>query len=185
MRSILAPLLAAAALLSPLASASNVDAIYYQSQGKVVLPNLKVGNATYYVMLRQIPGQLAFTVDTRTLVNLLPTNFTPAAAADLVGTFSPDWEPTTTLTFNANGTYSMSVSSTDDPSCPKNGGAESGTYQYEPTTGVLTAVALADANGECGLSHPDSPIRIKKEGTQLFVKMREDGVDKEGTLTRK
>ncbi|MES2605156.1 MAG: hypothetical protein V4603_09470, partial [Pseudomonadota bacterium] len=86
-------------------------------------PHLKVGNATYYVMLRQLPGGLNFAVDTRTLTLLLPVNFTPASSTDIVGTFSPDFEPTTTLTIKSDGTYSLMQGPVDDdPECPKAGG---------------------------------------------------------------
>lgn len=185
MRSTLAALMAVAALASPMASASNVDPIFYQSQGKVLLPHLKVGSAVYGVLLRQIPGQLAFTVDTKTLTPLLPLTFTPALAADLVGSFSPEDEPTSTLTLNADGSYTVVVGATDDPSCPKAGGSESGTYQYEPSTGVFTAMATVDNNGECGLSHPDGIVRVKKVGTTIYYMSKDNGVAFEMKLNRK
>ena len=145
----------------------------------------KVGSAVYGVLLRQIPGQLAFTVDTKTLTPLLPLTFTPALAADLVGSFSPEDEPTSTLTLNADGSYTVVVGATADPSCPKAGGSESGTYQYEPSTGVFTAIATVDNNGECGLSHPDGIVRVKKVGTTLYYMSKDNGVAFEMKLNRK
>jgi hypothetical protein len=76
------------------------------------------------------------------------------------------------------------VSHSDNPLCVHDGGAETGTWQYEATTGVLTAVALSDANGECGFSHPQAVVRFKKVGTELVMFTKENGVDHEDRLRR-
>ena len=158
-----------AAALSPLAGASGVDAVYYPDQGKVVLPNLKVGNQVYYAVLNKIPGTNDFRLNLSSVSNLsTPPSFTPAARSDLIGTFTSVESPTSWATLNDDGTYTQFQGPKTDPGCPAAGGTETGTWQYEPSTGVFSALALTDANGECGFSHPSGLVRIKKVGTDLY-----------------
>jgi len=162
-------LFAFAASLSSLAVASNVDAVYYPDQGKVVLPNLKVGNLVYFAVLNKIPGTNDFRLDLTSVNNLsAPLTFTPAATSDLIGTFTSAESPTSSATINADGTYSMIQGANTDKNCPAAGGTESGTWQYEPSTGVFSAVALVDHNGQCGFSNPSGIVRIKKVGTDIY-----------------
>jgi hypothetical protein len=155
--------------LSTLASASNVDAVYYPDQGKVVLPNLKVGNLVYFAVLNKIPGTNDFRLDLTSVNNLsLPLTFTPAALSDIIGTFSSVDNPSSSATINADGTYTQIQGPKTDPNCPAAGGTESGTWQYEPSTGVFSAIALIDHNGQCGFSNPQGIFRLKKVGTDLY-----------------
>ncbi len=158
-----------AASLSSLAGASGVDAVYYPDQGRVVLPNLKVGNQVYFAVLNKLPGTNDFRLDLTSVNNLSTTpSFTPAATSDLIGTFTSVESPTSSATINADGTYTMIQGPKTDPNCPAAGGTESETWQYEPTTGVFSAIALVDNNGQCGFSNPQGIVRIKKVGTDLY-----------------
>ena len=188
-KSVLASL-AVLTLLATATQAANTDPVFYADQGKVMLPNMKFSSNghTYYILLRMLPstnGNYDFRADMSTLTDITPPlGYTPAAASDLVGTWAPDFDPASSITINANGTYSMVQSASSDQSCPK-GGAESGTYQYEPTNGVFTSIATQDANGECGLSHPDGVTRIKKVGTDIYLFFKDGGKNVESKLTRK
>jgi hypothetical protein len=179
-------LLTSTLLLAPLAIAANVDATYLPAQGKVLLPNLKIGNLTYFAVLKKLPNANDFRLDPTSLINLTaPLNYTPAKPAELVGSFIPPDEPATLLTFKADGTYILIQGPTTDTNCVAAGGPETGTYQYEPTTGVLVAQTLTDSNGECGLSHPRGALRFKKVGADLIAMVREDGQNIELKLTPK
>ncbi len=179
-------LLAASLLLAPMLHAANTDPVYYPEQGTVVLPNLKVGSATYYVILKKIGNSNDFRVDTDSVTNLSPPlDFTPAPLAELMGTFilTDDYEVEFTL--RDDGTYRLTQGHTDDPACVHEGGEETGTYQYEPVTGVFTAVVLTDANRACGFSHPTKVKRFKKAGNDLFMFFKEDGKNVEIKLLRR
>ena len=179
-------LLALTATISSLAGASGVDAVYYPDQGKVVLPNLKVGNQVYYAVLNKLPGTNDFRLDLTSVNNLTTTpSFTPAATSDLIGTFTSAENPTSSATINADGTYTMIQGPKTDPNCPAAGGTESGTWQYEPSTGVFSAVAIVDNNGTCGLSNPGGIVRIKKVGTTLSIVEKDGNVTNESQLIRK
>ncbi|HTR00539.1 MAG TPA: hypothetical protein VMH83_11135 [Candidatus Acidoferrum sp.] len=161
--------LAIAASLSSLASASGVDAVYYPATGKVVLPNLKVGNLIYYAELNKVPGTNDFRLDLTSINNLsTPPPFTTPALSDLIGTWTSSDSPTSWATLSADGTYTQYQGPKTDPNCPAAGGYETGIWQYEPSTGVFSAVALTDNNGECGFSNPQGIVRMKKVGTAIY-----------------
>ena len=161
------------------------NAIYYPTQGKVVIPRVQLGNKLYYAMLETKGG--AFVLQGASLADLsLPANFTPAPRSDLIGTWKlGDATSTVSLTFNADGSYSMQHGPSTDPNCTPAGGPEAGTWQYDSSTGVLDAVATSDSNGECGLSHPNfGPLRIKKVGSALIAVSYESGRNEELAMTK-
>lgn len=187
MKKLVLSTLSAIALLQSPVQASNTDPIFYADQGKVVIPTLKMGSQVYYVMLNRQGNTFTFNLDGPSTTLLSGNlNYTPASATDIIGTFSPADDPNIVLTFNANGTYSLSLPA--DPTntdCPK-GGSESGTYQYEATYGVMTHVATVDNNGECGFSHPSQgPGRIKKVGSDLYIFFKDNGQMVEMKMNRK
>lgn len=64
-------------------------------------------------------------------------------------------------------------------------GVETGTYTLDDDTGVIFFRALEDANGEGGLSHPKSAIRVSRDGANLVATLsrREAGVQVDNELT--
>ncbi|HTQ99207.1 MAG TPA: hypothetical protein VMH83_04420 [Candidatus Acidoferrum sp.] len=183
--------LAALTLTASAVQASNTDPIYYPDTGTLILPNLKLGTATYSVVLHRLGNTgFDFRLDTTQVVGLNLSNlgYTPPAASEIVGTWVPSGidKTGTYATFNANGTYTMEegVSVPADTDCPK-GGTETGTYQYEPTTGVFTATATTDNNGpNCGFSGSGDVKRFKKVGTDIYIFFTDDGQYREVKLIK-
>lgn len=54
------PVVGLICLISVLAEGADIGPIYYQEEGRLVLPNLKVGAQSYYVELRQLEGTADF-----------------------------------------------------------------------------------------------------------------------------
>lgn len=170
--------LAALALLTPSVQASNVDPVFIPEQGILVLPNLKLANDphTYTVVLHRVGTTWSFVVDTDSITALSPDSlgYTTPTPAELVGTWTTPNEPGAYYTLHADGTYTLNAA--PDSDCP-NGGLESGTYQYEPITGVFSPVANAanDHNGKCGWSVPNQINILKKIGTDMYFYYRDKG----------
>ena len=152
-----------------------------------MIPRLQYGNKLYYATMKSPNGSLAFNVRTASITDLsLPVGFTPASATDIVGTFTnPDGSE---ITIDPSCTYSLKQAANVDADC-SSGGIETGTYQYDATTGVFEPVTItSDNNKTCGLSDPgdqDSPTRIKKIGSNLFLYIRDSGQFFDVPLTRK
>lgn len=188
MKSLALASFAVLSLATSLVQASSTDPVFYGDQGTLVLPNLKLANDphTYSVVLHRQGNTWNFTVDTTAIITLSldSLGYTPPALSEILGTWSPTDMPGSSVTLNANGTYSM-VQGADasDPDCP-NGGPESGTYQYEVTTGVLSIVATSDSNGHCGLSDAGSVRRLKKVGNDIYFFFKEDGQNVELKLIK-
>lgn len=155
------------------AMAGTTDAYY--EKGKIVLPHLKLGNKTYYAVLTLTdPSTLTFRADLTALTDITPPeevgDTVNTADADIVGTWSFGGD--TSVTFFADGTYEqIQAAGEDEESCP-NGGIETGTYTWEPSTGILLASVTQDDNGECGLSNPRDgvPLRVFIDGDVMYIK---------------
>ncbi len=162
-----------------IACAQTPDATYIPSQGKVVLPRLWVGSKLYYVVLTS-KGGLEFGVQPASVTDLaLLPGYVPAAASDLVGRWNLNGS---VVMFTANGTYSVNQPANNG--CKA--GIETGSYQYDSSTGVMTFLALADTNGSCGFSHTNgSPMRWRKTNDSIgFIQRQADGVLAETDLQR-
>ena len=162
--------------------AGNTDAYYNAETGRIVIPHLVIGDGTFYVTLRVADeATLTFVADLESVTDITaPAEIGDTVnldANDIVGTWGlPD--TTTTITFNSDGSYSLPhAPELDDDACP-NGGLETGTYVWEPSTGILLSTTLTDENGECGLSNPRDgvPYRIFINGDSMQILEKGDGV---------
>ena len=91
------------------------------------------------------------------------------SASAITGT----WEFTddkTTIAFFSDGNYQVNQSVNTDPNCSA-GGIETGTYKWEPSTGILLVNVVTDNNKTCGLSNPLNgvPVRIFIQGNSMQV----------------
>ena len=173
-------------------NAGNTDAYY--SGGKIILPQMVIGNKTYYVTLYIVdPATLTFRVDLAGLAEISA----PAEAGesvnlhvdDILGTWDIDGEPGTYVTFSSDGTYiQVQAANQDEEACP-NGGNESGSFTWETGTGLLQAKVASDANGSCGLSHPRDgvPLRVFIDGDkmQILEKGQAFSLEEEFAATRR
>lgn len=76
------------------------------------------------------------------------------------------------ITFNADGTYTH-FENGNTGGCKT--GVGSGTYQWQPSTGVLVARVVSDLNGGCGLSDPRGGyFRFVANGNSISIL---DGVE--------
>jgi hypothetical protein len=182
------PLLLATSLFAfPAAQASENEAVFINAQGMLVIPHLNLGNEIYYVQLRRMNPQ---TFDFRLIPGSV-TKITPnatdkwAAVKDIVGDWVIEVQPAVSLTFEADGSYKMSGPADED--CVA--GGETGTWNYDADTGVVTFKTVTDTNGDCGLSHPEGVARIKTSGAKIVVIINEptNGIPtpEEVTLIRK
>lgn len=165
-------------MLSTPSHASDTEAFFIAAQGKVVLPHLNIGNQVYYVELNRLgPSSLDFRLQTQTVTVITPGTTVWATPAQLVGSWSPVDEATTTVTLAADGTFTLDspADPTESPPCPA--GRETGKYQYNKDTGVLVFLVATDANGICGTSHPDGPTRIKVSGSNLQLVQKDHGME--------
>jgi hypothetical protein len=76
------------------------------------------------------------------------------------------------VTLFPNGTYVIAEDGEADDSGEP--GYEYGTYSWDPVSGELTAEAIADANGEWGLSHPLGEMRVTRDGDAITFRETED-----------
>ncbi len=169
------------ALLSSNSFSGDTDAYYNAATGKIVLPHLVVGNETYYVTLSLTDAAtLTFVADLQSLTDITAPSAVGETvnlnANDIIGTWRLSGT-TTSVTFNADGSYSLPhAPEPDDDACP-NGGLETGTYVWEPSTGLLQSTTLTDKNGECGLSNPRDgvPFRVFVNGNSMQVLEKGNG----------
>lgn len=158
---------------STAASASENEPIFLTSQGRLVIPHLRLGNEIYYVILNRTPAPgYNFNLAGATVTKITPQPGDDwATAAELVGDWVFPELPDARLGIFASGSYSIFTPAEDD--CPA--GAETGTWTMDEETGVFFATAVTDANADCGLSHPDGPLRVKRVGSNLEILVHEEG----------
>jgi hypothetical protein len=178
---LLSALLAASVIGSAGIQASETETIFLPDQGKLIIPHLILNNEIFYVQLnRTNPTTYNFNLDVASVTKITPQPGDDwAMASELVG----DWSATDIegpLGIFANGNYSIVTAAEED--CPA--GTETGTWSFDEDTGVFFARALVDGNGDCGLSHPDGVVRIKRVGANLEVMVTEtaNGQQMTGTL---
>ncbi len=153
--------------------AANVDAYFDSATGKLVIPHLKLNGEVYYATLTLTDAaNLRFQADLSSLATITPpvvastVNASPAA---IVGTWTDSRGANQLrVKFNADGTYEH-FEIAIDPNCVT--GSETGTYAWEPSTGLLVATVLSDNNKECGLSHPRDrvPLRFFVDSTRMQI----------------
>lgn len=153
------------------------------SQGVLKIPTLLFEGRVYYLELSVADAaNLTMKIEESSLVDVTPDSKTEGKTTDdIVGTWTT--EDNTELTFNSDGTWMLSQpASADAESCP-DGGDESGTFRYSPSTGVFFPFFQVDENGECGLSHTGGMIRIYLDGNTLSIVFTDPEEDP-ATLTR-
>jgi hypothetical protein len=154
-------------------TAANVDAYFDTATGKLVIPHLKLNGEVFYATLTLTDAtNLRFQADITSLTSITPPVVAPtinASTAAIVGTWTDSRGVNALrIKFNANGTYEH-FEVADDPNCVT--GSESGTYAWEPSTGLVLATVLSDSNKQCGLSHPRDrvPLRIFVDSTRMQI----------------
>ena len=172
MTRMLPALIATTVLASPVATASENDPVFLASQGRLVIPHLRLGNEIYFVILnRTNPNGYNFNLAGASVTNVTPRPGDDwASPSEVVGDWvSPDI-PGVQLGIFASGAYSVVTPADED--CPA--GTETGTWTMDESTGVFFAVAVTDGNSDCGLSHPDGAARVKRVGANLQVTFYEE-----------
>lgn len=151
----------------PAAQASDNETIFLNSQGKLVIPHLRLGNEIYFVILdRTNLGAYNFNLDGNSVTKITPQPGDDwASRSEVVGDWAFPELPGVALGIFASGSYSITTPAEDG--CPA--GTETGTWTHDESTGVFMPVAVTDANSDCGLSHPEGVIRIKRVGANLVV----------------
>ncbi|MES3008601.1 MAG: hypothetical protein V4751_12615 [Pseudomonadota bacterium] len=159
--------------LSTSALAANVDAYFDTVTGKLVIPHLKLNGEVYYATLTLTDAaNLRFQADVSSLTAITPPVVAPAinaSASAIVGTWTDSrGVDKMRINFKANGTYEH-FEIAEDPNCVT--GSESGSYVWEPSTGLLIATVGSDGNKECGLSHPRDrvPLRFFVDSTRMQI----------------
>jgi hypothetical protein len=177
MKHLFSAVFAAAVLSTPVVQASDNETIFLPAQGKLVIPHLRLGNEIYYAILNRTPNAnlYQFNLENATVFKITPQpGEVWATRTQVVGDWKLAEVPGATLGIFASGSYSVTTPA--EEGCPA--GTETGTWTLDERTGVFFAVAVTDANGDCGLSHPDGAVRIKRVGANLevIVKEVENGV---------
>lgn len=145
-------------------------AIFNGETGKMQIPNLIFDGKLYYLELSVADASaLTLQIEEGTVFDVTPDGSTVGKTTDdIVGTWDVDGEATS-ITFNADGTWVLSQQAGDDTeSCP-DGGDETGTFRYTPSTGVFIPIFLTDSNGECGLSGVEGVMRIFTDGNTMTL----------------
>jgi len=166
----------ASLLISQTVLASDTEEVFLTAQGKLILPHLNIDGKIYYVELTRVGTTgYNFILSTKSVVDVTPpAPGTPnatvwATANQLVGNWKiPDG--TIKLTLGADGTFTLDTpADNSDPKdiCPA--GRETGTYRYDPTTGIFATTVKTDTDGTCGFSHPNGPTRIKPASNGLTL----------------
>jgi hypothetical protein len=167
MKKLLPTLIAASGMLCASGQAAEPQAQFVNDQGMLVIPHLNLGNEIYYVQLdRTDPNGYVFSLNGGSVVKVTPAEGDDWASADeVLGEWKMEDFAGLTITFGADGSYELDHPAEDDCTA----GIESGTYGYSEDTGVLYVRVLTDGNGECGLSHPDGPVRASRDGADLLL----------------
>jgi len=170
---LLPALLAAAVMAVPAAQASDNETVFLPAQGKLVIPHLRLNNEIYFVILERTSNPAIYNF------NLLPatiTKITPqpgddwATELEIIGDWTIPELPGVSLGIFASGEYSITTPAEDG--C--DAGTETGTWTLDEETGVFFPIAVTDANGECGLSHPSGVSRMKRDGANLKILLNEE-----------
>ncbi len=164
----------ALAMLSGTTFAAELNAYFDTTTGKLVIPNLELNGEVFYATLTLTnSATLTFQADATSLSNITPPK-TPVAGVNTgVTAIHGTWKvpgKTTSVTFNANGTYSQFEEfPVTDKECQT--GSETGTYKWEPSTGLMLIRTQTDTNGPCGLSNPrdNVPYRFFVNGTGMQI----------------
>ena len=144
---------------------------FNSSTGVLTSPALIFEGKVYYVQLSVVDAAaLTMKIEASTLVDVSPTDATSSnTTSDILGTWTVSGEGGTTFTFNEDATWEMSqAAGLDAEACP-DGGIESGTFRFAPSTAVFAPIFLTDENGECGLSNSGSVIRMIPDGNTMTV----------------
>ena len=179
MKKYLAIFAVALSLVTGYAMGGPTDAYFNSVTGRIVIPQLKVGNTTYYATLRLTdPAALTFVADLETLTEItapagVGTTINTTGSA-IVGTWTENGVPGS-LRFLSDGTYVQIQGPGLDTHCSA-GGQETGSYTWSTETGILLVTVAADGNGQCGLSHPRNgvPLRVYVSGTTMQI-LEQDG----------
>ena len=175
MKKLLSTIALTACLAPPAATAASVAAFFDGNAGTLVIPHLEVKGKIYYATLTLTDAStLSFTTNISERTNItppeteLPIN---TSASAIVGTWAEEAgsSDSTYITFFEDGTYEQLQRAGDDGNCP--GGYETGTWSWEPSTGLLLPRVETDENESCGLSHPrhDVPLRIFINGDSMQI----------------
>lgn len=144
--------------------AAETDALFNGATGKLILPYLRIGDEVYYVELDLVDvDQLLFKVSLTSVANVTPSGTQDAAA--IYGTWS---NSDFTLVLGDNGSYSF-TNAVSEGGCPL--GTESGSFQWEPSTGVFVATPTKDNNGSCGFSGGAGVKRVIVDGNQFQLSL--------------
>lgn len=164
----------ALALLSGNTFAAELSTYFDTATGKLVIPNLEVNGEVFYATLTLTnSATLTFQADSSSLSNITPPKTPTFGVNTGVTAIQGTWKvpgKTTSVTFNANGTYSQFEEfPVTDKECKT--GSETGTYKWEPSTGLMLISTLTDTNGPCGLSNPrdNVPYRFFVTGTGMQI----------------
>ena len=153
-------------------SAAGVEVYFDPALNKLVIPHLNFDNRVYYATLTLTNGAtLSFQADLQQLVDVTRENVPSSVnmnASDIVGNWR-ETEGSTVIaqvSFNSNGTYTVNQMVSTASDCFV--GAESGTYRWEPTTGVMSVQISSDSNGSCGFSdNGGAVVRIYVDGNVI------------------
>lgn len=169
--------------MSAPALAGEVRSTFDEATGILELTELQIGGETYYVRLvLSDPATLTFTADAESAVVITPTSASlQTEAGDIVGAWKPSNGLDLRFTFSSDGSFEMfQGAGLDNEACP-NGGTESGTYDWTPSTGIFRSRIAVDGNGQCGTSNPGGAIRLIPAGGGLDLY---EGSQKALTLIR-
>ena len=166
------------------AHAANVESSFDGATGTIVLPNLVIGDQVYYVELNLLDANsLTFQVNLQTALEITPTEQSQTSVqSDLYGTWTIEEVGGTDnlrLTFNSDGSYTHfeNIGAGTEEACV---GDETGSYVWEPSTGVTSFSQATDTNGECGMSDPAGSFLFFVDGNTLTLK--ETGAPGEETI---
>ncbi|MEQ8952865.1 MAG: hypothetical protein RL120_01945, partial [Gammaproteobacteria bacterium] len=145
------------------AQGAETDVLFRASDGKLILPSLRIGEEISSVELILVDlDNLLFQVSLSSIAVITPAD--PGSVADqsaILGTWS---DTGYSFTLNSDGSY-VYVTTSSDTGCPL--GTEQGTFQWEPATGVFLTVPGVDENGTCGFSHTSGIQRLSVDGNLL------------------
>ena len=169
-------------LIAGAAQAASTDAYFDEVTGKIVMPHFKFGDETYYLTLSLTDvATLTFQADLQSITDITPPEGVGVTVnidvEDIIGTWTLSGSSTSQffLLFRNDGSY-VHFEVDDDEGCTT--GEETGTYTWQPTTGIVITTLTSDGNGECGLSHPADgvPFRIYVEGNTMQLLEKGEGI---------
>lgn len=143
-----------------------VQSRFDAQSGRLEITNLELDGRVYYVELNLLNAEtLTFSADASSIVDITPSDTQAALTeADIVGTWEVDGSINSFITFNSDGTYMQSQGAGEDLEACPNGGIETGTYQWTPSTGLIRFSVITDNNLTCGLSDSSRNLRFLIDG---------------------